>query len=1646
MNFRNKNKCSRLPTRLRDTKSSSTFSPIYGSDGQIIGHKLSITDALSLKTSPQKMKRNDYHEHTENQRARRINSKNSPMRYQTSRKPNSSPVKSTGINRMTPNIEDKIRTSANVADRLAEVKCKVTNGEKWENMVDSPHRDRCRETTEEGKRMEIKEEVDTLSALLTDDKTWSDSSLELVKNQERNKNSPPVKVYPLRQTVSRMCEQALAKRPLEAISRSCRDDRTKSMLVSQSSTEPQTMTTMCDDSVSIKKIVEDTIPLHDQIALKIKAESLAKSSPGERGPFKCPTCKRLYRTKESFETHVEQCDFELSTSEEDDDEQDSLRSPRRYLGNPRYPMRSTTLIQRVAAEVEAEMNLIKKFCPRKRSHDSASSTDTGVIDPFGSRGKQVRQDRPISTTTVDNLAIDCNLQNDPLESKSTLGCDDNACNTTYVAAKSMLTSEVSNTQENKTKNCRIKERQQQDKKQLNSNENDFDSDATLSPAPYDNFLEKNHQSDEESNNSMLCPRTGFTISAGTNRNNLDLLSELATKLSKPEPSNSEKVGHLIGLKSTEPKLPSDIALAKKMSVVEVPGGLYKQKFEVINGKFGKVCSSKESAIVSDFSIVPNHSEKSTMSSAKHHNYLAKTSTSFSKGSIYSSTLSEGASTCGPSENQNKSGHQGLFERIFHSIDVTNTSNSLPNVLENPLSTTSHMGSYNIDSESNVKMNAVTKDGQIGIGCGISRSSNVNNCLITKSVSKSAKNTYLPAIHTSSVSQSLTSTTTSSLAINSDHACEANSNQAVPVKCVEAKPSQQPLFVGPSTMTSQVLTTPMVTMGLCNTVCSLPSQTCMVAPSQQLSVPMQSASPHVLGLATTNEPLFQSQVLSSPALPQLATSTAFATGAVTPVTLAQPSKCQPSQPQPTLNINYVGSFVLPTPADQLVTISQSIASIPLSSIATSVPHLQVANSLASVVTSAKLQSPSIAIPHQQNSVMLPDGSIQTLHKTSMSTMQTPNSIVKILVDNSSTQFVTSANIDTSPQPQGSIYNYGKLLQEIFKANQTPPALTNPTDLTTSPVNSNQLSNERKPSNPVNSINPTTTITTTTIMTTKSSNSGGYTVVSKNVPMRRLISHTSHSKSDFQPPGFLRHQNDTDQLKDSCDPSEILSGVQEGSKFIKDVVDSSSKRDLQIPNPKSYMPPMKKSRLNLCKQPSDVQPTKQIISYLSNKNGLTTSEFPRNLSSSDVCRPKLVKKLLEVNQNTSNPAVLKNTTNQLSGTSPEHQESQQTPDGKIVYKATTPRSRRKPKPLGRRSRLDMKGICPESYVKNGCSSRQMLQNEGNVQEEEQMPFMSLQSQASVPPNETVKPDLTKPHIMFEISSEDGFYCRAYSMEDAWQQVFDAVQELRAVAKIKQLPYANVNGTLMFGVSHHSVVYLLEQLHGARNCNNYKFNYHSHQRERDYDDQELAVNPSGCIRTEPFSTRKPYDMFSFLMSRYRKRPQSNTATGDEEMALKSSRRPTSMDLPMAMRFRHLEAHAREAVGVYRSLIHGRGLFCKRNIDAGEMVIEYAGEVIRAELTDKREKFYESKGIGCYMFRIDDIEVVDATMHGNAARFINHSCDPNCYSKVIQVDGKKHIVIFAMRPIKRGEELTYDYKFPIEEIKIPCTCGSRRCRKYLN
>ncbi|XP_026227485.1 histone-lysine N-methyltransferase 2A isoform X2 [Anabas testudineus] len=305
--------------------------------------------------------------------------------------------------------------------------------------------------------------------------------------------------------------------------------------------------------------------------------------------------------------------------------------------------------------------------------------------------------------------------------------------------------------------------------------------------------------------------------------------------------------------------------------------------------------------------------------------------------------------------------------------------------------------------------------------------------------------------------------------------------------------------------------------------------------------------------------------------------------------------------------------------------------------------------------------------------------------------------------------------------------------------------------------------------------------------------------------------------------------------------------------------------------------------------------------------------------------------------------------------------------------------------------------------------------------------------------------QPHLRFEITSDDGFSVEADSIEVAWKAVIEGVQEARAIARLRPLTFQRITGARMMGLLHDSVMFLLEQLQGAHRCQRYAFRFFKQFSQED----DLPVNPSGCARSELYLRKSTFDMFNFLASQHRQLPDIGPYDDEEDdILLKSTRRATSLELPMAMRFRHLERTSKEAVGVYRSAIHGRGLFCKRNIEAGEMVIEYAGIVIRSVLTDKREKYYDGKGIGCYMFRIDDFDVVDATMHGNAARFINHSCEPNCYSRVINVEGRKHIVIFALRKIYRGEELTYDYKFPIEDAsnKLNCNCGARRCRRFLN
>ncbi|EAT48951.1 AAEL000054-PA, partial [Aedes aegypti] len=336
------------------------------------------------------------------------------------------------------------------------------------------------------------------------------------------------------------------------------------------------------------------------------------------------------------------------------------------------------------------------------------------------------------------------------------------------------------------------------------------------------------------------------------------------------------------------------------------------------------------------------------------------------------------------------------------------------------------------------------------------------------------------------------------------------------------------------------------------------------------------------------------------------------------------------------------------------------------------------------------------------------------------------------------------------------------------------------------------------------------------------------------------------------------------------------------------------------------------------------------------------------------------------------------------------------------------------------------------------------------------------SSRPPSShsNLPPKTNSPKLLYEIQSQDGFTYKSTSIVEIWDKLFEAVQTARKAHGLQPLPEGQLEemaGVQMLGLKTNAIRYLLEQLPGVEKCSQYKPQYHKKFSAdgstngttavasiyADYYD-DIKENPYGAARCEPYSSRSEYDMFSWLASRHRKQPMPVVAQSIDDTVI--PRRGSGSNLPMAMRYRTLKETSKESVGVYRSHIHGRGLFCNRDIEAGEMVIEYAGELIRSTLTDKRERYYDSRGIGCYMFKIDEHFVVDATMRGNAARFINHSCEPNCYSKVVDILGHKHIIIFALRRIVQGEELTYDYKFPFEDVKIPCSCGSKKCRKYLN
>lgn len=131
--------------------------------------------------------------------------------------------------------------------------------------------------------------------------------------------------------------------------------------------------------------------------------------------------------------------------------------------------------------------------------------------------------------------------------------------------------------------------------------------------------------------------------------------------------------------------------------------------------------------------------------------------------------------------------------------------------------------------------------------------------------------------------------------------------------------------------------------------------------------------------------------------------------------------------------------------------------------------------------------------------------------------------------------------------------------------------------------------------------------------------------------------------------------------------------------------------------------------------------------------------------------------------------------------------------------------------------------------------------------------------------------------------------------------------------------------------------------------------------------------------------------------------------------------------------------------SPIQGLGAFATERITRGTRLIEYAGERLTPAEADARYPDDDAVRHHTYLFAIDDDVVIDAAVNGNEARFINHSCDPNCDAVI----DEGRIWIETIRDVEPGEELAYDYAYTLEKRhtpaakrRFPCHCGAVRCR----
>jgi hypothetical protein len=135
-----------------------------------------------------------------------------------------------------------------------------------------------------------------------------------------------------------------------------------------------------------------------------------------------------------------------------------------------------------------------------------------------------------------------------------------------------------------------------------------------------------------------------------------------------------------------------------------------------------------------------------------------------------------------------------------------------------------------------------------------------------------------------------------------------------------------------------------------------------------------------------------------------------------------------------------------------------------------------------------------------------------------------------------------------------------------------------------------------------------------------------------------------------------------------------------------------------------------------------------------------------------------------------------------------------------------------------------------------------------------------------------------------------------------------------------------------------------------------------------------------------------------------------------------------------RYSSAEAR--VEVRDSSIHGRGTFASAPLEPDTLILEYTGELIDRKTAVERDN-PDAPDYSCYILQVDDDVFIDARRVEHPAKYINHSCEPNC---ILSFDETKAF-IRTLRGIRPGEELAYDYDYDASE-NVPCRCGAPRCR----